>query len=251
MKQRKTHTPEDEAFLASYDPARFERLSVAVDVALLTASAGRLHALLVQRTVAPQRGSWSLPGGFVAPDESLDAAAARVLAAKAGLEDIFLEQLYTFGAVDRDPRTRVVSVSYYALVANERLSADLHEGQRLVPLQVPWSGERGGPVEALDADGQSLVLAFDHAAILGLTVQRLRGKLDYAPIGFELLPPLFTLRALQDIHETIRGETLNKDSFRRRVLASGLLEPTGRRQESVLHRPAELYRFSKSEIQRG
>ena len=242
-KERRFSRPADDeqAFLAAYDAAQFPHPSVAVDVALVTADEGRLRAVLTQRTEHPAKGRWGLPGGFVQIDESLDAAAARVLEKKLGLSGIFLEQLYTFGRPDRDPRTRVISVAYYALVDAARLRpAKL----TLATLQVPWQGEQGGPIEALDSEGTKLPLAFDHADILGLVVQRLRGKLDYAPIGFELLPREFTLRQLQTIHETILGRTHNKDSFRRRLLASGLIAPTGKLEEAVDHRPAELYRFA-------
>jgi 8-oxo-dGTP diphosphatase len=244
-------TPTDEqAFLAAYDAAQFPHPSVAVDVALVTVEGGRLRALLAPRTEHPHRGRWAVPGSFVRMDESLDQAAHRVLSAKAGLAGIFLEQLYTFGSPSRDPRTRVITVAYYALVDARRLAArdassQAAAGQKLVTLDVPWPGEHGGPVRIVDDAGRPLPLAFDHADILGLVVQRLRGKLDYAPIGFELLPRQFTLRQLQEIHETILGRTVNKDSFRRRLLASGLIAPTGKLEQDVGHRPAELYRFQR------
>ena len=117
--------------------------------------------------------------------------------------------------------------------------------KELAKMKVPWKGEKGGPVETTGAGDELLPLAFDHADILGLAVKRLRGKLDYAPIGFELLPARFTLRQLQTIHETILDRRLNKDSFRRRLLASGLIAPTGQREANVGHRPAELYRFQR------
>jgi 8-oxo-dGTP diphosphatase len=246
---------DEQAFLAAYDAAQFPHPSVAVDVALVTADGGRLRAVLTERMEHPAKGRWSLPGGFVQMDESLDAAAARVLETKLGVRGIFLEQLYTFGRPDRDPRTRVISVAYYALVDAGKLrpltpgpsparGEGSNAGFTLATLRVAWQGEQGGPVEAHDENGKKLPLAFDHADILGLVVQRLRGKLDYAPIGFELLPREFTLRQLQTIHETILGRTLNKDSFRRRLLASGLIAPTGKLEEAVDHRPAELYRFA-------
>ena len=236
----------EQAFLAEYDAAQFPHPSVTVDVALVSADQGRLRAVLMQRNEHPHRGKWALPGGFVGMDESLDQAAKRVLTAKVGISGIFLEQLYTFGQPDRDPRTRVITIAYYALVPASRLAVKLAPGVQLAGLQVPWHGEQGGVVRALDNAGRQLPLAFDHADILGLVVQRLRGKLDYAPIGFELLARQFTLRELQDIHETILGRTLNKDSFRRRLLASGLIEPTGKLEQDVGHRPAELYRFANS-----
>ncbi|MRS11904.1 MAG: NUDIX domain-containing protein [Actinobacteria bacterium] len=234
----RTHGATDSEFLANYDPAEFERPSVAVDVALLTVADGVLRVLLVEREEPPQAGRWALPGTFVRMDESLEDAARRALATKAHAADVFLEQLYTFGAPERDPRTRVLSVAYYALVDAGRLAhADLRR------IRVPWEGEDGGPVEVVATDGEALSLAFDHAEILGVVVKRLRGKLDYSPIGFQLLPECFTLRQLQDVHETILGRPLNKDSFRRRMLASGQLEATGQREDEVEHRPAELYRF--------
>lgn len=234
------------AFLDTYDPAAFDRLSVAVDVALVSAADGALHTLLVRRDAHPARGRWALPGTFVRPDEPLEAAAARALAAKTGLRGTFLEQLYTFGAPGRDPRTRVLSVAYYALVDFERLAGLAAGGGIAVArLEVPWEGETGGPVEAAGPAGEPLPLAFDHADILGMAVKRLRGKLDYAPVGFQLLPPSFTLLELQRVHETVLARPLNKDSFRRRMLASGLLEATGERQADVDHRPAERYRFAR------
>jgi 8-oxo-dGTP diphosphatase len=239
---------EEQAFLAAYDASNFPRPSVAVDVVLLSVRDGSIWALLGRRSEHPYRGRWTLPGSFLRLDESLDAAATRVLATKAGLADIFTEQLYTFGAPDRDPRTRVVAVAYYALVEPARLgraggareTVDL----RLARLRVPWPGEAGGPVGALDDESSPLPLAFDHAEILGMAVKRIRGKLDYAPIGFELLPDAFSLRELRLVHEAILGRALNKDSFRRRVLDRGLVVPTGRRAAGVGHRPPELYRFA-------
>lgn len=240
-----TPDPAEQAFLDAYDPDAFERPSVAVDLAILTASGLGLEVALVRRAEHPHRGRWALPGGFVGIDESLDRAAARVLRAKAGLRNVYLEQLYSFGAPGRDPRTRVISVAYYALVDPVQLAH--HAGGQLQfgRIHVPWEGETGGPVEVRGAKGEALRLAFDHADILGMAVKRIRGKLDYTPIGFQLLPHAFTLRRLQDVHETILGHPLNKDSFRRRMLASGQLEATGERESQVGHRPAELYRFAK------
>ncbi len=230
-------------FLAAYDASVYPRPSLSVDVALISVVEAALETVLVRREEHPFRGCAALPGGFVGIDESLDGAAARVLRDKAGVSGVFLEQLYTFGAPDRDPRTRVVSVAYYALVDGRRFaSIERSVGARL---SVPWEGETGGPVEALDADGKRLPLAFDHADMLGMAVKRIRGKLDYTPIGFQLLPERFTLRQLQRVYEVVLGRPLNKDSFRRRMLASGPLEATGERQKDVDHRPAELYRFAR------
>ena len=236
----------EEAFLAGYDASRFPRPSVAVDVALLSAGADGLHTVVVRRSAHPFKGRWSLPGGFVALGESLDDAAARVLARGASLRGVYLEQLYTFGDPRRDPRTRVISVAYYALVDRARFDAlETADDARVARIEVPWEGKTGGPVELKDAEGRAMGVAFDHEDILGMAVKRLRGKLGYTPIGFQLLPERFTLLDLQRVHETVLGRPLNKDSFRRRMLASGLLEATGAAQKDVDHRPAELYRFVK------
>jgi len=246
VSRRKTANPgEEQDFLASYDATAFDRPSLAVDVAILTAIDGHLSVALVERTEHPHKGCWALPGGFVRIDESLDRAADRVLSAKAGLSDVYLEQLYTFGEPDRDSRTRVISVGYYALVDPARMDRNRRPDLAFGRIVVPWEGEAGGPVGARDREDRQMILAFDHADIIGMAVKRIRGKLDYTPIGFQFLAEKFTLRRLQDVHETILGRTLNKDSFRRRMLASGLLGATGERETPVGHRPAELYRFTK------
>src|SRR5262245_49778532 len=161
---------------------RHPRPAVAVDVVALTVEEGALKVALHRRPHAPARGAAALPGGFAGIDESLDAAAARVLEQKAGLAGVFLEQLYTFGDPRRDPRGRVISVAYYALVDARRFTV---RGERAMTarLRVPWKGETGGPVDALDDAGRPLPLPFDHPDILGMAVKRLRGKLDYTPVG--------------------------------------------------------------------
>jgi 8-oxo-dGTP diphosphatase len=244
------HDADASAFLSAYDPAEFDRPSLTVDVVLLSCVDDRLEVLLHRRPAPPFAGAWALPGGFVALDEALDLAAARIVRDKAGLEGIFLEQLYTFGAFDRDPRTRVVSVAYVALVDPTRFAVAREHAGDVAPdsvvrarIVVPWSGITGGEVEVRAPGGDRLEPAFDHASMVGMAVQRLRGRLDYSPIGYQLLPPTFTLRQLQEVHEVVRGESVNKDSFRRRMLASGELRATGEREAEVGHRPAELYRF--------
>lgn len=220
---------------------RFPHPHLAVDVVLLTLQAGALHVLLLRRANAPFAGAYGLPGGFVHVDESVAGAAERVLATKCGLQGVFLEQLFTFGELDRDPRGRVVSVAYYALVPATALAASTSRDVVVARVEVPWSGTVGGPVRT-HADGRQLRLAFDHNRVLGTAVQRLRGKIDYAPVGFELLPAQFTLADLLAVHEAVLGRSQNKDSFRRRLLASGQLAPTGRTRGGA-HRPAALYRF--------
>jgi 8-oxo-dGTP diphosphatase len=224
---------------------RYPRPSLAVDVVALTVERGQLRVALYKRADPPQRGHYALPGGFVHIDESIEHAANRLMAQKVGLAGVFLEQLYTFGDLKRDPRGRVVTVAYYALVDAKRFHAKNAPGAVSARVSVPWPGETGGPVEVADDAGKPLPMFLDHADILGLAIKRLRGKLDYSPVGFQLLPTEFTLRDLQEVHETVRGEPVNKDSFRRRMLASGLLEATGSHEREVVHRPAEMYRFTR------
>ena len=239
---------DEQAFLASYEPAAFERPSVAVDIVLFALQDGHLHTLLIRRPEPPGKGLWGLPGGFVRMEESLEEAAARVLSTKTGLKQVFLEQLYTFGKPDRDPRTRIISVTYFALVDTSRF-ADLtvpHDDATIARVVPSKSASAPLTVVLKSSANKVMEVAFDHREILAMAVQRLRGKIDYTPIGFELLPPVFTLFQLQRVHETVLGRKLNKDSFRRRMLASGQLEPTGDIQQDVDHRPASLYRLKPS-----
>jgi ADP-ribose pyrophosphatase YjhB (NUDIX family) len=209
---------------------------VAVDVVLLSVRDGAIRALLGRRDDHPHRGRWALPGSFLRIDESLDAAAARVLATKAGMEGIFSEQLYTFGAPERDPRTRVLSVAYYALVEPTTLERAVatraDAGLRLARLAVPWPGETGGPVDAIAEDGTPLPLAFDHADVLGMAVKRIRGKLDYAPIGFELLPDAFSCA-------TCASSTRRSSAARSKATASWRGSSTAaRRRDGASGQPA-------------
>jgi 8-oxo-dGTP diphosphatase len=222
----------------------YDKPSVATDLVLMSVRGGRLAALLQKREREVEAGKWALPGGFVGIDESLDAAARRVLADKARMAGAWVEQLYTFGAPGRDPRGRVISVAYFALLPEASFAPALAAAPdlRLADVAVDWTGEAGGPAQALAGDGRALPLAFDHAGIIGLAVKRLRGKLDYSDVAFALLPELFTLRELQQVHEAILGTSLNKPAFRRRLLDSGRLEATGRREAGTGFRPAELFR---------
>jgi 8-oxo-dGTP diphosphatase len=199
-----------------------------VDCVVFGFDEGELKVLLIERGLEPFKGRWALPGGFVRVDETLDAAARRELQEEAGLTNVFLEQLYTFGAVDRDPRERVVSVAYYALV---KLSE--HEAKAATDAaNVRWFPVSKAPK-----------LAFDHAGILQTAVARLRGKVRYQPIGFELLPPKFTLSQLQHLYEAILDTKLDKRNFRKKVLGFGLLAPLKEIFQTGRHRPAQLFRF--------
>ncbi|WP_298463961.1 NUDIX domain-containing protein [uncultured Erythrobacter sp.] len=237
----------EEEFLRSYDAKSFERPSVAVDLVLMSVRDGQVVAVLQQRSEHPYQGHWALPGGFVQIGESPDEAATRILKDKAGMDQCFLEQLYTFGAPDRDPRTHVISIAHFALLPFERFekALDRKADLALATIDVPWKGEAGGAVRALDRQGSKLSLAFDHDEILGLAVKRLRGRLDYSPIAFALLPALFTLRDLQDVHQAILGVEFRKPAFRRRMLDAGWIKGTGKKESGQTFRPAELYTLKK------
>lgn len=239
VKNKHTET-EDQEFLSTYDPDAFSHPSLAVDAVILSVEHHRLRVVLIQRGEAPQRGSWSLPGGFVGVDEELEDALERALVNKTGLSGVYFEQLGTFGKIGRDPRTRVVSVSYIALVPQERLD-ELGENVRLGEVDVASCAGESCIVRG--DSGAALKLSFDHGAIISAAVARLQGKLDWAPVGYELLGDKFLLRELQEIHEAVLGVALNKDAFRKRELARGLIEPTGEREAGVKWRPGELYRF--------
>lgn len=233
----------DADFLAGYDPDEFAHPSLAVDVVIMSVVGDNLVVVLSRREEPPQKERWSLPGGFVGVSESLEHATHRVLHDKAGLADVYVEQLYTFGGVDRDPRTRVVSVAYLALVPAEKLKA-ISANATIARVSAERHPGGGGVVR--DEQGNVMSLAFDHEEIVAKAVTRLQGKLEYAPVGYELLESRFTLRELQTIHEAILGRGLNKDSFRKKVLTGGNVVATGTREEGVKWRPAELYRFKSA-----
>ncbi len=207
---------------------QYPRAALTVDCVVFGFDGGELQVLLIRRGLEPFKDHWALPGGFVRVEETLDDAARRELAEETGLHDVFLEQLYTFGAVERDPRERVVSVAYYALVK----PADHTTAAATDAAEARWF-----PVSAIPA------LAFDHAAIFDTALARLRGKLTYQPIGFELLPPKFTLTHLQRLYESVLGTPLDKRNFRKKVLSHDLLIPLNETHREGTHRPAQLFRF--------
>jgi 8-oxo-dGTP diphosphatase len=205
----------------------YPRPSVTTDVILFTLREGRLQVLLVQRKHPPFAGLWAIPGGFIGLDESLEQAALRELREETGVEDVYLEQLYTFGDPGRDPRGRVITVAYLALVSAAAVEPRAGDDAA----QARW-----WPMEALPP------LAFDHARILAYALKRLRYKLEYTAVGFELLPEAFTLSELQGAYETILGVRLDKRNFRRKMLRAGVIEETGAYRGGE-GRPAMLYRF--------
>lgn len=223
------------------------RPAVTVDLVLISIVNGAPAILLMRRDDDVGSGRWALPGGFVNIDEAVDATAERILRDKANMSGAYIEQLFTFGCVNRDPRMRVITVAYFGLLPPERFARPLQgkDDLELARVEVPWTSEFGGPVRAIGLNGE-LALAFDHADILATAILRLRGKLDYSPVGFALLPELFTLRQLQDVHEAILGVKLNKPAFRRRMLDRGWLEATGLRETGSSYRPAELFRYKSN-----
>jgi 8-oxo-dGTP diphosphatase len=206
--------------------------AVTTDVVLFTLREGQLQLLLIRRGSEPFRDCWALPGGFLDIEEDLDRCAQRKLEAETGVTDVYLEQLYTFGRPGRDPRERVISVAYYALVASESLSlraaSDAAEAR--------WF-----PVGALPN------LAFDHAEIIETAHQRLVAKLDYSTIAFQLLPETFTLSEVQRVYETLLDAELDKRNFRKWARALEQIEETGELRRRGSHRPARVYRLKQRE----
>lgn len=210
---------------------KYPRPALTVDCVVFGLDDGDLKVLLIRRGIEPFVGRWALPGGFVRVDESLEQAARRELAEESGLESVFLEQLYTFGDVDRDPRERVVSVAYYALVKlsdhRVRAATDARDAAWFSVTDVP-------------------TLAFDHPRILATARERLRNKVRYQPIGFELLADRFALSELQTLYETVLEKPLDKRNFRKKILGTGLLVELDEVQKDVAHRAARLYKFDRA-----
>lgn len=205
---------------------------VTTDVVTFVIDGGKLKVLLVKRTQEPYKGSWSLPGGFLWANETTHEAAMRLLKSKAGVADVYLEQLYTFDATKRDPRGKVISVSYLALVPFELL-------------KVEKSDETQEPT--LFSIDELPQLAFDHKDIIEYAYTRLKAKLQYTNVAYSLLPEAFTFYQLQLVYENIMSATLDRRNFRKKYMSLGLLKPTGKRKSGGQHRPAELYSFIKKE----
>lgn len=205
-----------------------------VDIVIFTLRKGSLQVLLVKRGVPPFEGQYAIPGGYIRGDESLEEAALRELHEETGVRNVFLEQLYTFGDPKRDPRGRVITVAYYALIASDKLSlvagADAAEAQ--------WF-----PASSLPP------LAFDHKSILDYGLERLRNKLEYTTVGFQLVPEKFTLGELQAVFEAILGRQLDKRNFRRKLSLLGILKPL-REWQRTGRKPAQLFRFAAARFEK-
>lgn len=205
-----------------------------VDVVIFTIREQRLQVLLVRRGIPPYQGAWAIPGGFVLDDEDLEAAAARELMEETGVRDVYLEQLYTFGDPGRDPRGRVVTVAYFALIRSDQQVAagsDAAEARW-------WPADAPPP------------LAFDHDRILAYAIERLRNKLEYTTVGFQSLPERFTLGELQAVYEAVLGRPLDKRNFRRKLELLDILVPLAEHRTAGRARPARLYRFAAARFEK-
>lgn len=217
----------------TYDSSKFEKPSVTVDVLFFTIIEKKLKILLIKRAAWPYKGFWALPGGFVSMKEDLDSAAAREIFQECGVKNLYLEQLYTFGEPKRDPRTRVITVAYYALAPfteiNKIQKEEVREAKYFAVEDLPK-------------------MAFDHKKIIKIGFERLKSKIGYSNIAFALLPKSFSLSEVQNIYQVILGRKIDKRNFRKWILSSGLLISTGKKTDGSAHRPAMLYEFAKHEV---
>lgn len=207
---------------------KYPRPAVTVDLVIFTIAENDLKVLLIRRAREPFKGKWALPGGFIEMEEALETAAARELEEEVGVSDVYLEQLYTFGEPKRDPRGRTISVSYFALVDATQQTIRAAD-------------------DAADARWHSVFkpprLAFDHRQILDYAVWRLRNKIEWTTVGYELLPKKFTLSELQRVYEIILQKPVDKRNFRKRILAQGEVRELNETRNDGAHRPARLYSF--------
>ena len=190
-----------------------------------------LKILLIKRKYEPFKNQWALPGGYVKEDENLEEAVSREILEETGIDNLYLEQLYTFGVVDRDPRGRTVSVAHYGLVkpSNYELKASTDAEE------VEWFSYNNIPSD----------LAFDHLEIIDMALERIKGKLRYVPIGFELLSEKFTLKQVEKLYETILNITFDSANFRKKFLKLDILDKLDEKESDVKRRPGTLYRFNK------
>ena len=210
------------------------RFPVALDGIIFGFDRESLKLLLIKRDFEPEKGKWSLMGGFLRNEESLDKAASRIVSQLTGLKNVYLEQLYGFGEVDRDPVERTISIAYYSLI-----NIHDHDRELVKKYSACWF-----PVNALPD------LIFDHNKMVKAAKRRLRYKAARQPVGFELLPEKFTLPELQQLYEAIYETELDKRNFRRRILAMDVLVNTGEKQKAYSKKGAYLYKFDKDKYQK-
>lgn len=288
-----SHGQTEKEFLAAYNPYKYERPSVTVDMLIFTVTDAKkrnyrtlpdkeLKLLLIKRGEHPFIGQWALPSGFAKMDESLEQAAVRELKEETNIDSIYMEQLYTWGEADRDPRARIISTSYMALadsstlevVANDdaadakwfsvqcklfqehrTLTGTGYEQQRLYKLKLACEGEKdleavikkvktvsGRTVRTYGSIEECSGIAFDHAGIIEYALERLRSKIEYTDIAFNLMPELFTLTQLQQVYEVILDTELLKANFRRKT--ARMVIETNQYTKDAGHRPSKLYRFN-------
>ena len=214
----------------------FFKSAFTVDNVIFGFDEGDLKVLLIKRNEAPYKNMWALPGYFVYQEEDLETAAYRVLSEITGLSDVYLEQVQTFGDVNRHPSGRVITVSYFSLIK-------INDYEQLRPSsiaeEIKW--------HSISDLGE---LAFDHNEILKACFNRLKRRVRTRPIGFELLPPKFTLTELQHLYEAILQANLDKRNFRKKILSMNLLVDLKESQAGVAHRPARLYQFDKERYEK-
>ncbi|TVQ03648.1 MAG: NUDIX domain-containing protein [Balneolaceae bacterium] len=209
-----------------------DRFPVALDAIIFGFDRDNLKLLLIKRDFEPKKGEWSLMGGFLKSDESLDEAASRILTNLTGLKNIYLEQLYGFGEIDRDPVERTISIAYYSLI-----NILDHNKELVKQYSARWF-----PIDDLPD------LIFDHLKMVEAAKARLRYKAARQPVGFELLPEKFTLPELQQLYESIYETDLDKRNFRRRILSMGVLVKTNEKQKGFSKKGAYLYKFDKNKF---
>ncbi len=223
------------------DTNKFFKSAFSVDNVIFGFDESDLKVLLIKRGEAPFAGKWALPGDLVYPNEDLDTAAGRVLEELAGLKDVYLEQVHTFGAVNRHPLGRVITIAYFSLVkinANSTPIVKMARSSSITAESVHWMSV----AEVQKAKD----LAFDHNDIFHACFQKLQGQVRSRPVGFELLPPKFTLTELQHLYESVLQTELDKRNFRKKILSMGILVDLEEMQAGVAHRPAKLYKFDRN-----
>lgn len=266
----------EEEFLKDYDPNKFDRLSLTTDILIFSVSdvvqenyrklnRKYFSVLLVKRDNYPFKDKWCLPGGFVKIDEDIEDAAKRILKEEANISDIYIEQLYTYGNPKRDPRTRVISTSYMALIDKNKLKYDISknaswfnvivlEDEKFIDVTLDNGNEtikykikKTLKEKTTDRFKYEVVqndkLAFDHALVITSGISRLKNKIEYTDIVFNMMPEYFTLGELQQVYEVILGKKLLDPAFRR--IIANKVEKTNKMKTGEGHRPSALFRYKK------
>ncbi len=275
MAQKEYHSEEE--FLRDYDPSQFDRIALTTDVLIFSVSSEEVEnyrklsekkfsVLLVKRNTYPFKDKWCLPGGFLRVDETIDEAARRILETETNLKNIYMEQLYTFGDVDRDPRMRIISTAYIALVDKNRLRDHLPENAAWFTMHILEDEEEiqvtldngtesfpivvGKRLKSPTSDRYEYFvkkddhLAFDHAKVIVSGISRLKNKVEYTDIVFNMMPEYFTLGELQQVYEVILGKKLLDPAFRR-IIAKKTVK-TDKVQTGGGHRPSALFRYNRN-----